>query len=95
MTFYHGTSSNLNIKDKLLPPDETMVLREDFRKKDTDIVFLTLSKSFAWSYAVKACAMFGGSPKVYIVEPDKDSLSAKSEDEFTCHFADIIGEWTL
>lgn len=92
MNYYHGTSSNLNIQNRLLPPNDTKILREDFRQRDRDIVFLTLSESFAWSYAIKACAKFGGMPVVYVVEPDEKSLSTKTDAEYTCHFADIIGK---
>ena len=42
-------------------------------------------------YAIKACAKFGGSPVVYVVNPDQNSLSAKTDAEFTCNFADIVG----
>ena len=91
MKYYHGTSSALNIESRLLPPSETHILREDFRQRDRDIVFLTLSESFAWSYAIKSCAKFGGSPVVYVVEPDQYSLSAKTDAECTCNFADIVG----
>ena len=36
MKYYHGTSSALNIGNRLFPPSETHILREDFRQRDRD-----------------------------------------------------------
>ena len=67
MTYYHGTSiPNLKV---ILPPIETRVLREDFRKKFMDCVFVTPSRLSAANYAKKCAAKFGGQPVVYEVEP--------------------------
>jgi hypothetical protein len=67
MTFYHGTSiAGLKV---ILPPIETRVLREDFRKKFMDCVFVTPSRKSAEAYARKCAAKFGGDPVVYEVEP--------------------------
>lgn len=82
--FYHGTtsffefetkdlSSNPNAKSVLLPPNQTNVLRENFRKKDLDVVFITTSFHSAKQYAKKACKTFGGTPIVLRVEPFIDS----------------------
>ena len=67
MTFYHGTSiPNLKV---ILPPIETRVLREDFRKKFMDCVFVTPSRLSAANYAKKCAAKFGGQPVIYEVRP--------------------------
>ena len=67
MTFYHGTSiPNLKV---ILPPIETSVLREDFRKKLLDCVFVTPSRLSAANYAKKCAAKLGGEPIVYEVRP--------------------------
>ena len=67
MTFYHGTSiAGLEV---ILPPIETRVLREDFRKKLLDCVFITPSRRSAEKYARKCATKFGGEPIVYEVKP--------------------------
>ena len=67
MTFYHGTSiPNLKV---ILPPIETRVLREDFRKKFMDCVFVTPSRLSAANYAKKCAAKLGGQPVIYEVRP--------------------------
>ena len=53
----------------ILPPINTKNLREDFRKKYQDCVFLTMSLKSAETYAKKACFRFGGGPVVYRAEP--------------------------
>ena len=53
-TFYHGTSTALNLGHVLLPANETNVLREDFRKKLRNVVFITTSKVSAERYVKKA-----------------------------------------
>ena len=73
-TFYHGTSTALNLGHVLLPANETNVLREDFRKKLRNVVFITTSKVSAERYAKKAVQRFGGEPVVYTVKPDFASL---------------------
>lgn len=69
MKYYHGTSTACRVEDILLPPSHTQRLREDFRKKHLDAVFLTISLRSAKMYAKKACVRFGGSPIVYIASP--------------------------
>ena len=67
MTFYHGTS--IQGLRKILPPTETSILREDFRKKFLDCVFVTPLKKSAEMYAKKCAAKLGGTPVVYEVRP--------------------------
>lgn len=70
MIFYHGTTDIFHINDKRIKsPLETGILREDWRKKLIDKVFITTSFVSAESYAKKACKRFGGNPIIYIVEP--------------------------
>lgn len=73
-TFYHGTSTALNLGHVLLPANKTNVLREDFRTKLRNVVFITTSKVSAERYAKKAAQRFGGKPIVYTVKPDFASL---------------------
>lgn len=70
----HGTSTALNLGHVLLPANATNVLREDFRKKLRNVVFITTSKVSAERYAKKAVQRFGGEPVVYTVKPDFASL---------------------
>lgn len=67
MTYYHGTSVS-GLKE-ILPPSETEVLREDFRNKYLDCVFVTQLKKSAEAYARKCASKFGGDPVVYEVRP--------------------------
>ena len=67
MTYYHGTS--ISGLTEILPPTETNILREDFRRKFMDCVFVTPLKKSAEAYARKCAAKFGGNPVVYEVEP--------------------------
>lgn len=67
MPYYHGTSiAGLR---EILPPAETGYLREDFRKKLIDCVFVTPIRKSAEMYARKCAAKFGGQPVVYEVRP--------------------------
>jgi hypothetical protein len=67
MTFYHGTSiAGLR---EILPPAETNNLREDFRRKFRDCVFVTPLRKSAETYARKCALKFGGKPIVYEVKP--------------------------
>lgn len=67
--FYHGTSSIFNIRKFILPPVDTNNLREDWRKNNLDVVYITTSLLSAMRYARKACEKFGGDPIVYEVKP--------------------------
>ena len=67
MIYYHGTS--IAGLTEILPPTETNILREDFRKKFRDCVFVTPIRKSAEMYARKCAAKFGGNPIVYEVKP--------------------------
>ena len=67
MIYYHGTS--IAGLDVILPPSETNILREDFRRKFLDYVFITPLKKSAETYARKCAAKLGGQPIVYEVTP--------------------------
>jgi hypothetical protein len=67
MTYYHGTS--ISGLQEILPPVETNNLREDFRRKFRDCVFVTPLRKSAETYARKCALKFGGKPVVYEVKP--------------------------
>ena len=67
MTYYHGTS--IAGLQEILPPTETNNLREDFRRKFRDCVFVTPLRKSAETYARKCALKFGGKPVVYEVKP--------------------------
>ena len=90
-TFYHGTSSSLPIKRVLLPAYDTGILREDFRKKSRNLVFITTSLVSAERYARKAVQRFSGEPVVYTVKPHYASL-IQNGTEWTTEKAYIINE---
>ena len=69
MKYYHGTSSSLDVGSYLLPSINTDVLREDFRSKLRDVVFVTSSVVSAEKYEKKAVERFGGDPVVMVVSP--------------------------
>ena len=88
MTYYHGTSiPGLKV---ILPPIETRVLREDFRKKLLDCVFVTPSKLSASKYAKKCAAKLGGDPIVYEVRPVNPTEINVSQ--YVCDKAFVIRE---
>lgn len=62
--YYHGTSSNSNISNKLLPPSHTGVISEKGRKKNLDKVFFTTDIGLARIYAGRASRSYGGTPKI-------------------------------
>lgn len=86
--FYHGTSGSLNLS-VLLPPSFTGCLREDWRQKTLDKVFITNSLKSAQMYAKKASIKFGGKPIVYIVKPKGDIWKVNAT-EFVADYAEII-----
>ena len=91
MTFYHGTSvSGLT---EILPPIETNIIREDFRKKLMDYVFVTPLRKSAESYARKCAAKFGGDPVVYEVEPVNPTEINVSQ--YICDKAYVINSYNL
>ena len=69
MTFYHGTSDVFGIENYILPAIETGNLREEWRIKNCNKVYLTDSLLSAWQYSKKACQKYGGNPVVYVVDP--------------------------
>lgn len=80
MTFYHGTSDALPIKNMILPPAQTKVKREDWRKNLADMVFITSSLKSAEMYAKKAAEKYGGNPVVCEVAPVGWLHQIKGED---------------
>lgn len=89
MTFYHGTSTNLNIDKVILPPIITSIQREEWRNKFIDKVFITNSMKSAKMYAKKACQKYSGKPIVYQVKP-KGFAENINNAEFICDSAMII-----
>lgn len=89
--FYHGTSTVVDINDKLLPPVITCNLRETFRDKLHDKVFVTDSKVSAEKYAKKTVARFGGKAAIYIVKPHYPSL-IKNGTEYLTDYAVILNK---
>lgn len=67
--YFHGTSSKVDIGDRLLPPDMTGVLSEMGRKKNLNKVFFTKDEGSAMIYARRAVRQFGGAPVIYRVYP--------------------------
>ena len=86
---YHGTSDAVDVGKYLLPPQTTNVLRESFRRKLLDSVFLTFSLKSAEMYAKKACEKYGGNPIVYIAQPVVDYYI--NGVECICEMAKISG----
>lgn len=70
MKYYHGTTDIFPLEAGILKsPLDTGVLREEWRQKLLDKVFLTTSLVSAERYAKKAAERFGGKPVIYFVEP--------------------------
>lgn len=88
--FFHGTSSRLGIKDVILPAVDTGILREDFRKRNLNKVYITTSYGSAYNYAIKACKKYGGKPVIYEVRPDFNSLVRRIDCEYITDFAKIV-----
>lgn len=76
MVFYHGTTDSLKVDRLLLPPIITGILREDWRVKYIDKVFVTNSMRSAIMYSKKASKKYGGNPVVYIVKPIGDCFKS-------------------
>ena len=91
MTFYHGTSVS-GLKE-ILPPTETNILREDFRHKYLDCVFVTPLKKSAEDYARKCAAKLGGQPVVYEVEPVNEYEINVSQ--YICDKAYVINSYSI
>lgn len=91
MTYYHGTSvSGLKV---ILPPIETNNLREDFRSKFRDCVFVTPLRKSAEAYARKCAAKFGGDPVVYEVRPVNPSEMNVSQ--YICDKAIVVNSYKV
>ena len=88
LKMYHGTSDIFSIK-KILPPIESGNLREEWRTKIRDKVFITPSILSAEKFARKAALKFGGNPIVYEVCPH-GQVDNINNNEFICDSADII-----
>ena len=88
--FYHGTSTACDVKRRLLSPMHTLTLRESFRKKNLDVVFLTISLPSAIKYAKKACEKFGKEPVVYRTIPCGRVVMQGTE--CICDSAIIVGK---
>lgn len=88
-TFYHGTTDALAIDGELQSALDTGNLREDFRTKLTDKVFVTDSLKSAQQYAVKAAQKYGGNPIVYEVEPNRDNMIGTIQSEYITDSAKI------
>lgn len=91
MTYYHGTS--ITGLTEILPPAETNVLREDFRTKFLDYVFVTPLKKSAESYARKCATKFGGSPVVYEVKP-VNPININTA-QYICDKAFVLNSYTI
>ena len=91
MTYYHGTS--IAGLQEILPPAETGYLREGFRRKFRDCVFVTPLRKSAEAYARKCAATFGGDPVVYEVEPVNPSEINTAQ--YICDKARVLRSYTL
>jgi hypothetical protein len=86
---FHGTTDAIQINDKILPSVETGYLRESFRHKNLDVVFLTVSKASAEYYAKKAVKQYGGNPVIYNATPE--GFIERNGTEIICDWATING----
>lgn len=88
-SYYHGTTDLFKISE-IKSPIDTENIREDFRKRNRDVVYITTSFGSAQKYAYKATKKFGGKPIVYKVEPDWDSLIKRLDCEYIAKSAKIL-----
>lgn len=93
LVFYHGTTSLFEVGKVLLPPIYTGNLREDWRKNNRDVVYMTTSLASAKQYAKKACTRYGGNPVVYQVNPI-GWYHCRMNQEYIAEKAKIIGNIT-
>ncbi len=89
LKMYHGTSDIFSM-GRILPPLESGNLREEWRKKILDKVFITPSLLSAEKFARKAAEKYGGSAVVYEVRPH-GQVDNINTNEYLCDYADIIG----
>lgn len=73
--YFHGTSDNLNITFKLLPPIITNKLSEKGRNKNLNKVFFTKDINSAKIYSHKAVKQFGGNPIIFRVIPMSEIIT--------------------
>lgn len=78
----------------ILPPIQTDILREDWRKKYLDKVFFTTSLLSAENYAKKACKKYGGAPVIYMVKPIGQYFN-RIKCEYIADKAVIIGQMKI
>ncbi len=88
--YFHGTTTALGIRRRILPPAVTGVLREEWRKKYIDKVFFTTSPLSAAKFAVKAAVKYGGEPIIYRVSP-KGEIWHINTNEFIADSAVVTG----
>lgn len=100
--FYHGTSIKIGqeVPFILLPPSQTGNLRETFRNKLLNAVFITISFSSARKYAYKSAQVNENSvPLVLLVNPDINSLVQNNPiacpTEYICDFSYVAETITL
>lgn len=84
---FHGTTDAIQIENQLLPSSETGYLRESFRHKNLDVVFLTISKKSAEYYAKKAVKQYGGNAIIYSATPE--GFIEQNGTEIICDWATI------
>lgn len=89
MKMFHGTSDVFTM-EQILPPNESGNLREEWRKKICDKVFITPSLLSAEKFARKAAQRFGGNAVVYEVRPH-GQVDNINTNEYICDYADIVG----
>lgn len=86
---YHGTTDTFNIKDKILPPIVTGILREEWRKNYKNKIFFTQNFGQAKKYAIKAAKKYGGNPIVYSIVP-MGVINYLKDGEWICDYGSII-----
>lgn len=86
---YHGTTDIFKI-NRILPPNETGILREEWRKKNINKIYATTSLLSAEKYAYKATQKYGGNSIVYKVRPRGQVVNVNTN-EYIADSADIIG----
>lgn len=89
--FYHGTSDILGIKHNILPPIQTGNIREEWRKKYIDKIFVTTSLLSAMKFAKKASAKYGGKPVIYQAKPIGEIWHVNTN-EYVADKAIVIGK---
>ena len=88
LKMYHGTT-DVFIMERILPPLESGNLREEWRKKILDKVFITPSLLSAERFARKASEKYGGKAIVYEVRPH-GQVDNINTNEYLCDYADVI-----